>query len=78
MEQHVLVTVTLVGRVGLDLFDSKPRLLAVASDCLMDALSLISMLFFNEHLVFSDILPAFFPFLLPSLVGFGFQSIVVM
>lgn len=53
------------------------RLLAVASDCLMDALSLLSMLF-NEHLLFSDILPAFFPFLLPSVVGFGFQWIVMM
>lgn len=77
MGQHELVTVTLVGRVELDLFDSKPGLLAVASDCLMDALSLLSMLF-DEHLVFSDILPAFFPFLLPSLVGFGFRWIVMM
>ena len=77
MGQHELVTVTWVGRVELDLFDSKPRLFAVGSDCLVEALSLLSMLF-DEHLVFSDILPAFFPFLLPSLVGFGFRWIVMM
>lgn len=77
MRQPDLVIVTLVGRVELELFDSRPRLLAVASDCLMDALSLLSMLF-NQHLVFSGILPAFFAFLLPSLVGFGFQWIVMM
>ena len=52
MRQPDLVIVTLVGRVELELFDSRPRLLAVASDCLMDALSLLSMLF-NQHLVFS-------------------------
>ena len=52
MRQPDLVIVTLVGRVELELFDSRPRLLAVASDCLMDALSLLSMLF-NQHLVSS-------------------------